>query len=265
MNLPNRNHNCEAVILRYRNFKEADRILTLFTPDLGKLDALARGVRKTRSHKAGHVEPFMYVALALRRSKWLPEVAEAQIRAAFPQCRSSLESITHASYICELMDALTHPEDDAAINASLFHLLHDTLQFLNQDPDQAPVLLRWFDLKMLALTGFQPELFHCVHCGSPAQPEATVFSPGEGGILCQDCRRTVSGAMPLPLDAFKVLRHMLRHDWDRVRTVRISAAPLQTVTRLLERYIGFTLERQMKSVRFARHLHDLPAHRHETS
>ncbi len=265
MNLPSRLHNCEAVILRYRNFKEADRILTLFTPDLGKVDALARGVRKTRSHKTGHVEPFMYVALVLRRSKWLPEVSEAQIRAAFPQCRSSLESLTHASYVCELVDALTHPEEDARLNASLFHLLHATLSYLNEEPMQASILLRWFDLKMLVLTGFQPELFHCVHCGAPAQPEATVFSLADGGILCRDCRATVSGTISLSLDAFKVLRHMLRYDWARVRTARIGASALQTVTHLLERYIGFTLERQMKSVRFARHLHSLPPHRRQTA
>ena len=118
MNLPHRIYNCEAIILHYRNFKEADRILTLFTPDLGKLDVLARGVRKTRSRKVGHVEPYMYLSLVLRRSKWLPEVSEVQVRAAFPRCRSSLESITQASYICELTDALTHPEDNPEANAA---------------------------------------------------------------------------------------------------------------------------------------------------
>ncbi len=258
MNLPHRIHNCEAIILHYRNFKEADRILTLFTPDLGKLDALARGVRKTRSHKVGHVEPFMYVSLVLRRSKWLPEVSEAQIRAAFPQCRSSLERITQASYVCELTDALIHPEDDAEANATFFRLLHDTLNYLNQEPAKAPILLRWFDLKMLALTGFQPELFNCVHCGTTAKPEATNFSFADGGILCSNCRQELSGTMAVPLDAFKILRHMLRHDWDRIRSAPISPAPMQTVTRLLERYIGFTLERQLKAVRFARQLHNLP-------
>ncbi len=257
MNLPSRLHNCEAVILHYRNFKEADRILTLFAPDLGKLDALARGVRKTKSHKVGHVEPFMHVALVLRRSRWLPEVSEVQIRTAFPQCRTSLEAITYASYICELTDALTQPEDDTAVNASLFHLLHNTLQYLNQEPSRGARLLRWFDLKILALTGFQPELFHCVHCGTPATPEATAFSCGEGGILCPNCRQPVADALPLPLHAFKVLRHMLRNDWDRVRTVRIDMETQQTTTRLLERYVTYTLERQMKAVRFAHHLHNL--------
>ncbi len=116
MALPHYQYNGEALILKSRRHGEADLILTLLTADLGKFDVLARGARKAKSRKSGHVEPFVLASFSLRRSKWLPEVAEAQIQDAFPLCRSSLEKVTQASYTCELIDSLTQPRDPGELS-----------------------------------------------------------------------------------------------------------------------------------------------------
>ena len=259
MSLPTRLHNCEALILKYRNFREADRILTLLTPDLGKLDALARGARKARSRKAGHVEPFMHVALVLRKSKWLPEVSEVQVRHAFPQCRSTLELMTYASYACELVDNLAHPEEDADLNRRIYQLLFLMLQELDADPNQAPVLARWFDLQALGWAGFQPELFHCLACGQEAQPRPCFFSVSQGGMLCPSCGPVQQDALPLDLETFKFLRYWQTRDWPAVKTRKYRNAAVQSSAFLLGRYVSFTLERPLRAVRFARAVRQLDA------
>lgn len=257
MSLPHRLHNSEALILKYRNFREADRILTLLTPDLGKLDALARGVRKARSRKSGHVEPFMQITLVLHRTRWLPEVSEAQIRQAFPHCRATLENMGHASYACELADAFIHPEEDATLSQSLYRVLLTVLQDLDARPEKAPVLLRWFDLRVLGLTGFQPELFHCLACGQTAPPASCFFSSGLGGILCPACGPAAESVLSLDLDAFKILRHLQRYDWHKVSDDRYRPESLRAVTRILQHYVAYTLEHQLRSVRFARQVRRL--------
>lgn len=248
--LPARTCNCQALILNSRNHRDADRILTLLTPELGKLDALARGVRRTSSRKAGHLEPFMLVEMNLARTRWLPVVREVQPRKVFPGCRTSLERIGLASYACELVNALVQPNDDAEVNLAAYHNLALTLGELSDELDAAPGLMRWFELSMLRVTGFQPELFHCVHCGAEAQPAPTAFNIPDGGILCAQCGQEHAGSLMLPLDAFKIMRHMTRYDWPAVKRATMKPQALETIRKVLAAYTTHILERPLKSVRF---------------
>lgn len=254
MTLSRHQYNGNALILKSRRHQEADLILTLLTPDLGKLDALARGARKAKSRKSGHVEPFMLAGLALRRTKWLPEVIEAQVREAYPLCRTTLERVTHASYVCELIDSLTQPEDPEGKNRHLFDLLQFTLQTMNRDDTSLALLLRWFELQTLTLTGFQVELQRCTECGAKARPQACYFSVQHGGILCPDCGPTVERAERLSLEEFKTLRFLQRSDWTLVGGYSFSDPILKGSAELLRRFVSAILERQLRTERFKRQI-----------
>ncbi len=254
MTLPHYQYNDEALILKSRKHGEADLILTLFTADLGKLDALARGARKAKSRKAGHVEPFMLAGMSLRRTKWLPEVTEAQIRDAFPQCRNSLESVMQASYACELLDALTPPQDPGAQSRNLFDLLHFTLQTMNGLETPPTRLLCWYALQVLTLTGFQVELQHCTACRREAPPEACYFDLQHGGILCARCGPTVESAERLTWDKFRILRFLQRNAWASVKRFACADALLAECESLLHRFVSAILERQLRTERFSRQI-----------
>ncbi len=256
MSIPHYQYNGKALILKSRRHGEADLILTVLTADLGKFDVLARGARKAKSRKSGHVEPFVLASFSLRRSKWLPEVTEAQIQDAFPLCRTSLEKVTQAIYTCELIDSLTQPGDPGELSQDLFGLLYFALHTLNQAETRSSLLLCWFELQVLTLTGFQVELQYCTECKKEAEPNACYFNLLHGGILCPDCGPTVERAERLSLQEFKTLRFLQRSDWGTVRQYEFAEPVLRECGKLLRRFVSSILERQLRTERFRRQLRE---------
>ncbi len=109
-----------AIVLRQRRLGEADKIITLFTPNLGKIDAVAKGVRRTRSKVAGHVEPLTYTAFMLARGRELDIITQAQSIEAFSELREDLERTSRGLYAAELVDRFTPERQE---NFQVFRLL----------------------------------------------------------------------------------------------------------------------------------------------
>jgi DNA repair protein RecO (recombination protein O) len=124
-----RSFRAEAVVLRHNDWGEADRLLVLFTLELGKVRAIAKGARKMRSRKAGHLEPFTWVNLLLARGRDLLIVTQAETIDPFTALREDLLLATHASYVVELLDKFTYEEGE---NPALYRLLVDTLARLSR-------------------------------------------------------------------------------------------------------------------------------------
>ncbi len=257
--LPSRLHTCEALILRSRDHREADRILTLLTPDLGRLDVLARGARKPASRKSGKVEPFMLVRIQLQQSKFLPFVGEVQLLNPFQACRESLTSIVASSYACELVYSLTVEGEESeppffqvALAEEVFGSLLTVLTEIDAEPDRPDLPLCWLELHMLSAAGFEPALEFCVGCGAEARPEPWGFSTGEGGILCPTCLAAMPGGRSMPLDVFKILRFLQRSTWEEVSTRRVAPSALAEARNIMREYLNHTLERPLRSAQFER-------------
>src|SRR5512135_3495534 len=114
-----------AVVLRHSDWGEADRLLTLFTREQGKLRAVAKGARKARSRKAGHLEPFTHVRLQLAKGRDLPIVTQAETVDAYLPLRENLVLTSQASYVMELLDRFTY--EDGSENSAIFRPLTETL------------------------------------------------------------------------------------------------------------------------------------------
>src|SRR5512138_1662228 len=132
----------DAIILRRADFGEADRLLTVFTPQFGKVRLLAKGVRKTTSRKAGHVELFMLTDMLVAQGRTWDIISQAEIVEAYRNLREDLDKTSHAYYLAELLDRFTEEHD---ANAPLFELLALSLARLShvEDPFMA---LRFFEL-----------------------------------------------------------------------------------------------------------------------
>jgi len=151
----------EAVVLRRGEFGEADRILTAYSPEHGKLRLVAKGVRKARSRKAGHLEPFTRVELQIARGHDLDVITQATALDLHTGLHRDLERFGYAAYVVELMDRFTVQEGDAR---GLYRLLVDTLERLNE-PSQPAAVVDYYQLRLLDLLGYRPELFRCLGCG----------------------------------------------------------------------------------------------------
>jgi DNA repair protein RecO (recombination protein O) len=219
----------DGIILHRIDFGEADRLLTVFTPRLGRLRLLAKGARKLTSRKAGHIEPFTYVHLLVARGRNLDIVSQVETLEAFRPLREDLERASQAYYLAELISGFIEEGDET------------------RDPALA---LRFFELRSLGLAGYQPQLFFCVECRAQLEPVTNYFYPPAGGVLCPRHGEAVQGAEPLALPTFKVLRYMQTQAWDQVAGLRIKPETQLDLEALLQRYIVYLLERRLKSVDF---------------
>ncbi len=240
----------DALILRRSDFGEADRLLTVFTPERGKLRLLAKGVRKITSRKAGHIELFMLTDMLVARGRTWDIVSQAEIVQPYRALREDLDKTGYAYYLAELVDRITEEHD---ANAPLFELLALTLARLCEF-DDVFITLRYFELHLLSLTGFQPQLHFCIACNEALEPVENYFHLADGGTLCPDHGRVRPNAEPISLPVLKVLRFLQTEPWEKVANLQLNPATRTQVEKLLLGYITFTLERQLKSVDFLKRL-----------
>ena len=246
-----RAYRTRAVILRRRNYGDADRILTVFTPSFGKRFFIAKGTRKTASRKAGHLELFNHANLLLAQARTWDIITESVTVESFLGLRADLDSISQAAYICELVDAFSGEDDE---NRPLWDLLLFSLRELDAKTKDGALLLRWFELKLLALMGFQLQMFGCLGCGEALRAVKNYLHLQAGGVYCPGCGQTLKGAEPIAPQILKILRHLTRVEWPEVRHVQLRQATARAVEEVLQRYLVIVLERRLKSAEFIRSL-----------
>jgi len=243
-----RSYRTQAIVLSHIEYGEADRILKLFTYEKGKITVIAKGVRKIRSRKAGHLEPFMLVNLFLAKGRNLDVVTQAETVDGFLDLRDDLQRVAFAAYVVEVLDRFTYEEGQ---NVGIFRLLANTLSRLEKHPNPETVV-HYYEMRLLELLGFRPQLFECIDCGQPIQEEDQFFSPLAGGVVCPKCGRARTEAWPIQKDVLRYLRHLQRSNWRQVEKVVIPDPIEPGITALIERYFTYLLERKLNTPEFLR-------------
>jgi DNA repair protein RecO (recombination protein O) len=238
----------EAIVLRHVDWGEADRLLWLYTAEIGKIKAVAKGVRKPRSRKAGHLEPFTRVHLMLARGRDLPIVTQAEMDDAYQPLREDLLRATYASYAVELLDRFTYEEGE---NRGLYHLLNVTLSRLC-GPASLDLVVRYYEFRLLDFVGFRPQLFNCVVCGSQILPQDQFFSAALGGAVCPGCASSTESARPLSLNALKYMRHFQRSQFEDLQGVELSTELNREIENMMQHYLTYLLERGLNTPAFLR-------------
>jgi DNA repair protein RecO (recombination protein O) len=276
-----RSYRTHAVVLRRRDYADADRVVTVFTPGMGKQSLIAKGARKTTSRKAGHLELFTHANLQVAEARTWDIITEATTVEPFRHLRVNLDAIGYASYVCELIDCFTEEDDE---NQALWELLLLALRELDTwaattqspspatadaaDPDsleETPltggldvnVLLRWYELHLLSLTGFQPQLFQCLDCDRDLEPVVNYLVLHEGGVICPDCRARRNEAEEIDPNVLKVLRYLQMRPWQEVAQLTVRPQIMRAVQSVLYRYLLTILEHQLRSTDFLRRLQRL--------
>ena len=225
-----RTYRALGLTLRRAPMREADLLSVIYTREHGKLELLARGAQRLTSKLMGHLEPLTLVRVSVARGRSMDQITEAEVVEAFPAVKNGYTNSARGLYVAELIDGFSAL---SVANAELFSLAVQTLEALGtaRDPDFA---LRYFDLQLLCLSGFLPELYHCVECGEELEPDRHRFAAGAGGTLCTQCAPSDVIVRPLSLPALKLLR--LLH-----RTEAVGALPELAVPPPLEHEVRETL------------------------
>jgi DNA repair protein RecO (recombination protein O) len=241
-----RSFRAEAIVLRHSDWGEADRLLVLYTPEMGKVRAIAKGVRKMRSRKAGHLEPFSRGILLLARGRDMMIVTQAETIDPHLALREDLLRLGYAAYVVELLDRFTYEQDE---NRALYRLLAETLSRINTEADPA-LPVRYYEIRLLDLLGYRPQLFTCASCEAEIQAEDQFFSASQGGVLCPDCGRTALDARPVSVQALKYLRHFQRSSYREAARARLSPELNNQLESLMEYYLTYLLERGLNTPAF---------------
>ena len=174
----------EGIVLRSLRYGEADRILHVYTPERGRVSAIAKGVRKTRSRFGGRLEPFFRLDLVLYRGRSdLLTVTSASTLAGHPRLREDHASLDVAARACDAVDRMFDAGDP---HPGVYHLLANELALLDADRAHATLANALaFRLKLLLAAGFAPQLAACTACGE--REHLAGFSPAAGGVVCSAC------------------------------------------------------------------------------
>ncbi len=256
-----RSFRADAIILKHQDFGEADRILTIFTRENGKIRAIAKGVRKVRSRKGGHLEPFTHTSLLLATGRDWYLVTQAEAQDIYPNLRDNLTNIGYASYAVELVDRFSLEEEE---NAPIFSLLKNTFARLNRGDPPALVIL-YYEIRLLELLGFRPELQNCVVSGKEIQPENQYFSAALGGVVSPDAVKDTSGVVAISMRALKYLRHFQRSSYRQAAIAKIAPEIANELEILMQYYITYLLERGLNTPGFLRRLRREEQRSHDTA
>lgn len=237
----------EAVVLRHSDYGEADRLLTLYTRQRGKMRVTAKGARKIASRKAGHIEPFTHVKLQLARGRDMFLLTQADTVDAYLPLREDLILTSHASYVIELLDRFSY--EDQTENSTIFRLLTETLARLASKSD-VWLTLRYYEMRLLDQLGFRPQLFECVNCGREIKAEDQFFSFSAGGVICPRCGQGLKHLRNISVDALKYLRHFQRSSYAEATRARPDADIQQETETLMQGYFTYLLERELNTPGF---------------
>ncbi len=238
-----RSYQTEAIITKKIKLGEADRILTLFTLDHGKIEAVAKGVRRPKSKMAGHLELLTHSLVRLARGRNLDTIIGSQTIDSFMNLKNDLFLTSYGLYAAELINQFMELHIE---NQALFRLLLETLMRLSE-AHNTDLILRYYELHLLELVGYRPQLQECVACRLELKPVVNAFSSSSGGILCPNCKYEHPSAFSISVDALKVLRLLQRSPFDVVSRLKISPELSQELKGALANYIRYLLEKEVKS------------------
>lgn len=235
----------EGVILRRRNIGEADSVFTVLTVSGARLDGVARGIRKPRSRMRGHLEPLTRSQLLLARGRTLDVFTQAQTVHAYRGLREDLERSALAIYCAELAVRFSVEQAEQPGLYALLLAVFDALE------EGAPAhILRWFELAVLSLAGYDLQLDACALCGARLPPAETLLSAAAGGLVCVDCRAAAGAGRLLGVPAVKVLRFARGATLADFAALRVE----EDLGRQLEGALGdvlrYHLERELASSRY---------------
>jgi DNA repair protein RecO (recombination protein O) len=233
------------VVLRRLSVGETDRVVTLFTRDKGKLNAIAKGARGPKSRLAAATEPFTCFDGMLAIGQNLDVLTQADVVQPFSDLRKDLIRVGYGSYFLELVDAGI---EERQPSPELWDLLVAALATLETSttPD---VLARAFEMHALRVLGYEPRLHECVLDEEPVE-EGVAFHPLRGGMLCPRCARSNRGSIALSPGTSAALNALVVDPFVRSANASLSQTIRGELARCLVPYVRHHLDSPLRSLQF---------------
>ena len=238
----------KALVLRGVDYKESDKVLTLFTQEMGKITASARGCRKKGSPIAAGCQLLCWSEMVLYEYQGRWAVKEANTEREFRGVREDFEKLALACYLAEVTEVLALEE---LPNPELLSLILNSLHALETMNKPQSLIKAAFELKAMCLAGYEPLLDGCAVCGNDIAEDPR-FHLREGVLHCAPCRGELGDGISMPLDeaALQAMRHVVWGDPKRLFSVSMGEDSLKKFADLSEAYLHTQLERGFHTLDF---------------
>ena len=236
----------EAVVLDTKNFGDANKVVTLFTKEFGKLEANAYGCRRSRSPISGAMQMFNHISAELSRGAQVDTIREADILNFYDALTNDLERLAYASLFFEIVNRMTLPQEKSS---ETFYLLKKSLPVLSKRNPKVAALIG--ACQFMETSGEQLNFSRCVHCGREIFGDAAV-SLLEGGAVCMNCVDYVEGCRSYPEDLRKTFETILSFDWREETKLNFKTRQLAAAEKIFADYLHTILGSELKSEQFIR-------------
>lgn len=223
----------KGLILREVKYKEADRILTVLTDDMGKITVKARGALRNNSKTSAATQLFAFSELTMSEynGKW--NVNEGSTIEEFKGLRSDISALSLASYFAECVEALSNED---VPNVEVLRLILNSLFALSNGLYPQLQIKASFELKLMALSGYEPDLSSCTVCGE--EPNEPYFSTENGVVCCRKCRNaTLMADCRLDMNALNAMRYIFNSQLRRMLSYSLPEESMELLNNVSEEYL----------------------------
>ena len=243
-----------GLVLRAVRYKESDKILTVLTESEGKLTLRARGALRKGGKLAAATELYTLSEMTLfgNRGRW--QLNEAQTIEQFIGLRENFAALALAAYLAEVLDTVS---EEGAPDPAVLQLGLNCLYALSHELAPAPLVKAVFELRLMAITGYEPELSGCAGCGDP-EPERAYFYAPEGAVYCPDCVHSAPGAVTQLLpETLAAMRHIVYSQPKKIFSFTLGDKSAAQLAACSEQYLLLQLERGFASLDYWKKVKDL--------
>ncbi|NRY61839.1 DNA repair protein RecO [Clostridium beijerinckii] len=232
----------KAVIIKTQDFKENDKLVWFYTEKLGKITAIVRGAKKSKSKFLALTLPLCYGEYMVYKGRSLYTLQEGKIIQSFQGLLNNLHKLTYSSYLCELIDIACA---DNEINMELFKTLITTLYLLNTDALDYELLIRAFELKLLKTTGYNLTLNNCSVCRKKISSSNYISLSHYGGI-CDECPK--EHGVFISKGAYNALRFLMNMDIDKLYRLNLNHEIKSEIEKVITFLVSNSYAKKPKSL-----------------
>ena len=234
--------NTKGVVLKSQDYKENDKLIWIYTEAEGKVTAIARGSKKSKSKFLSMTLPLCFADYSLFQGKNLYNLQEGKIINSFQGLLDNLDKLTYSSYVCELIDICV---EDVERNLNLFKEFITCLYLLNTDALDYELLIRSFELRVLKATGYGVVFDKCSMCKKPIS-SATYISLNNFGGVCDECNKV--GGIYISRAAYSALRFLNNTPMDKVYRLNLTDEVKKQIEKVTTYIIYSNYSRRPKSL-----------------
>jgi len=242
----------EGVVLKSIEYRDADKIVTIYTKKYGKIQAIAKGVRKTKSKFGSSLEILTCAIFLFYKGKNIDIISQTEILESFFTASKEIVKFAFASNCAEVVNKIS---GEGEVNLNIFFLLKEVLHYLKEakDPKLLTLSFKW---QVLAILGYKPSFGRCCICNSKIEDQKEMFfSIDEGGVICNKClSKNKRGCIQVSLYFIKLGRKLLITPLSVISKVTIPDVRIRELEKVTDLYLAYYSDQSFKTDTFLKSL-----------